>query len=326
MGRNNNGNPRDRIPEEVRDFAEMSLEQDKKAWKKDKKRHLTSMTEKDVEEGYYAALFDLSPYAITWVARYGHTQTPEAKEVTDGIYGKFVDNRLLKFARKMIKEEGIKAIPEYRIFPLVASTMLKSIDDANAVRKTEGKPLIDTTRLEELCKMCFKKKYKKLVDKMGISEEIAFPILMAYPHKSCVEFGKTYRIRVFFDTLYKLASMLDVSFDLIMNEVVDEDQWAAFVAFALLEKKTRCSNNEAQQKLFYSITKWCLNFLEDSSDDEIRTILQVYINARKKDAEAGKDAARRFPLSSLSKDEYPTIVSAMNGILAGNPANKDYLD
>lgn len=325
MGRNNRNNQNaGGIPSDVRDFVEMTVDKELKLWKKDKKHGLTSMSKKDVIESLYGALFDMSPIVIDWTLKHSHIQKQEIQDLVDGIYGKFVDDRFLKYATRIVKEEGVSAVPEYRVFPLIASTLIKQINEVNNKRKTEGQALLDTEGLETLCTYCFKKKLKKLI-KLGVDKRVAYAVLMAYPHKSCLEYGKTYRIRVFFDTLYSLSKTVDVPFDLIMKALVPEEQWPAFVGFALLEKKNRHTSIDVQ-KLFNVITKWCLDYLEGSSDEEIRMILTLYINNRKKDVERDNDGARRFPLSSLSKDEYPNICRAMQAILSANPANKEYLD
>ena len=59
--------------------------------------------------------------------------------------------------------------------------------------------------------------------------------------------------------------------------------------------------------------------------DEVEKIIKAYINARKRDDEAGKDGARRYTLSSLSEQDYSKIVKVVNRIKANNPNVEKYL-
>lgn len=309
-----------KIPAEVRDFANVTY----KKWKK--KYGMDYLDKREMKMEYLCFLFDLSQSVIPWSLTYGHLQKPEIQEINDAIMAKFVSPEFVKMMTSSIKEEGVKHIPEYKLFPLISGKILKTIEEENLRRKSVGdNNFLDTKDIVKLTKLCFKKKYKKMV-KAGIDEEVVFNALTAIPCAEALKYGKRYRIRVFYDKLYKLSKDHEINFNEIINFVINEEQLKDFLLFALLERRKSNGQTAGEQKLFLNITKWCLDILEHASAQNREAVLKQFIANRKADVEADRDETRRFSISALSKDEYPNILNTVNRMISLNADNKAYLE
>ena len=130
-----------------------------------------------------------------------------------------------------------------------------------------------------------------------------------------------------FAVLYEHAKTKTITLEQlsdILKQVVGKKNMSGVITFALLEKKDRLNHlNDSQKTLFNTITEYCFTNMESMEHDEIKGIIQGYIQARKKDAEQNRDGNRRYYISSLPAEDYPKIMKVVNKIM--NEDNKKYL-
>lgn len=307
-----------KINDDVKEFAKMSY----KKYKKENANFYDS--KKEVKQSYYMSLIDLLPDVIEFVVKYGHLQQQNVQEVKTLIYQKLTDYDFIKALKKEVKNNKIKNI---KLLPIIINEILCEAKKLNDQRLAENKnaEVYNMEDIQELLQLILKKRLKKFA-KAGIDAATSLDVLSIIPCDEALRISQFFRIKSFFDCLYEHTKGVAVPFDTIMELIADEEYYPMFITFALLERKERFSKfTEAQKTLYVDISSWCFKVMEGLKSDEIKSIINVYVNGRKRDDAQGKDGNRRYNLSTLVPDDYPKITKVINAMLSHDESIKKYL-
>ena len=317
--RNNKGNPK-KAAEEFVNFT-------KKDAKKVNKQRRWGNSKKEIAETYYSYLTNMLPDAMNWVLRYGFQNNEEAKSLKNGVYTKLCDPKFVKYLTKCVKKDRVD-VKSLRALPMLIREIAVSANRENAALLAENPnttSLYDVSDLLELSALILDKPMKKL-RKKGIEGDLSFDILSIFPYNEAFNISQRYRIKSFFDTLYKHAKEQTIPFTEIIDALFTEEQLPALILFCLLEKKEVFADlTEKQKDLYLNITNWCFDTLEGSKKSDIEAVIVRYAETRKKDAEIGKDVNRRFTLSNVPESEYPKLLQVITKTKADNPEYANYL-
>jgi hypothetical protein len=308
-----------RINEDVREFAKLTL----KKYKKENGNFFDS--KKETKESYYMSLVDLLPEVIMFVVKFGHVQNEEIQNVKTLIYQKLTDYDFIKVLKKELKNKN--KIKNIKLFPIIIQEILEEAKKVNDQLLAQDKNA-ETYRMDdiqELLQIILKKRLKKFA-KAGIDTATSLDVLSIIPCDEALDISQFYRIKSFFDCLYEHVKGVAIPFETIMSLVTSEEYYPMFITFALLERKERFAKfTEAQKTLYVDISTWCFKTMEGLKSDAIKSIINVYINGRKKDDSQGKDGNRRYNLSTLVPDDYPKITKVINAMLSHDESIKKYL-
>lgn len=308
-----------RINEDVREFAKLTL----KKYKKENGNFFDS--KKETKESYYMSLVDLLPEVIMFVVKFGHVQNEEIQNVKTLIYQKLTDYDLIKVLKKELKNKN--KIKNIKLFPIIIQEILEEAKKVNDQLLAQDKNA-ETYRMDdiqELLQIILKKRLKKFA-KAGIDTATSLDVLSIIPCDEALDISQFYRIKSFFDCLYEHVKGVAIPFETIMSLVTSEEYYPMFITFALLERKERFAKfTEAQKTLYVDISTWCFKTMEGLKSDAIKSIINVYINGRKRDDSQGKDGNRRYNLSTLVPDDYPKTTKVINAMLSHDESIKKYL-
>ena len=308
-----------RINEDVREFAKLTL----KKYKKENGNFFDS--KKETKESYYMSLVDLLPEVIMFVVKFGHVQNEEIQNVKTLIYQKLTDYDFIKVLKKELKNKN--KIKNIKLFPIIIQEILEEAKKVNDQLLAQDKNA-ETYRMDdiqELLQIILKKRLKKFA-KAGIDTATSLDVLSIIPCDEALDISQFYRIKSFFDCLYEHVKGVAIPFETIMSLVTSEEYYPMFITFALLERKERFAKfTEAQKTLYVDISTWCFKTMEGLKSGAIKSIINVYINGRKKDDSQGKDGNRRYNLSTLVPDDYPKITKVINAMLSHDESIKKYL-
>lgn len=304
------------IPKDMQRFAKLTM-------KKFKKDNDFYDNKKDLKKAYYSELVGLIPETVECCVRYGHFD--DVKEIKPAVLEKLADKDLVKALAKAVKKED--EIGNIEMLPVIIGELIAETNKYVLEMKEQGQEFaVDIDDITELSKAILKKSIKKLTKK-DIDENIAFDVLSVLPTQDLLSKSAFYYIRMVFAVLYEHAKTKTISLDhlsTILKQVVGKNNISGLITFALLEKKDRLNYlNDSQKTLFNVITEFCFSNMEEMEADEIKAIIQSYIQARKKDSEQNRDGNRRYYISSLPAEDYPKIMKVVNKIM--NEDNKKYL-
>ena len=309
-----------RINQDAKDFAKITF----KKYKKEQGDYYDS--KKELKSSYAMYLIDLLPGTIDFVVKYGYIQKEEVQNAKVDIYKKINDPDFIKIIKKELKN-GNK-IDNIKLLPIIIKEILmegKRLNDA-ALAEDPNAKLYDMSDLVELSQMILKKRMKKLT-KVGISSNVAFDALSIIPCEKALQSSQFYRIHSLYECLYEHAKSSAIPFKELMDVMIDQSYYPAFITFALLERKEKFTKlTDAQKKLYLDISNWCFDTMVNSlSKEEIMTIIKTYVAGRKKDEANGKDGNRRYALTSLSATDYEKITKVINKMIADDDSIKKYL-
>lgn len=292
-----------------------------------KKERVDYDGKKERNELFYAYLMQFFPETVEYLVRYGHIRNDKIKEIKDRADAHLASSMFIEKLTKSVKKgediENIKLFPillhDYIVTTLRYNKEGKESGDASFVEKS-------TDDLSKLVKIIMKKKFKKYA-KAGVDENLAFDLISSIPTCDVLAFNQKHYLSTFFRYIYEHAKTKTIDFETVVNLVFKREYYPLVITFALLERKEKYATlNDSQKALYLKISDWAFNTMENEMDvDEVERIIKAYISGRKRDDEAGKDAARRYTLSSLSEQDYSKIVKVVNRIKASNPNIEKYL-
>lgn len=322
MSENKRNDRQVKINDDAKEFAKATL----KRFKKQNKGYFDSKEE--MKDQYSEFLLERLPGAIDFCVRYGHLRDNEnVQEVKAAIYTKINDPSFIKLIKKEIKHGN--DIDNIKLFPIIAREILqkaKEVNDQILAEDPNGRTY-DVSDVSELSKLIMKKKLSKL-EKAGVSTATAFDVLSVVPTKKAIEYSQFFRIKSIYDYLYEHAKNEEINFAKIMDIVIPEAYYPAFITFALLERKEKFSKlTDNQKALYLAISTWCFDTMNNRlTNKELDAVIRSYVNSRKNDEAKGKDGNRRYALASLSEDEYERIAKTVKNLIAHDDSMKKYLN
>ncbi len=326
MGKNKNKNQKNDQYAEVKELAtDFAYQNEKKFVKKRCKEDF--MSEKKARKLFYEQLIDYLPEAIEYCLLFGYRQNDQkVQETKMNIYSKITEKKFIKALTKRLEDDDAQEIKNIKLLPVLISDIifLTSEENKRLLSEDPDAAVYDLNEIVDLSKLILAKKIKKLT-KLGISEGLAYDILSICPSPKIFNYGTNYRIHTLFRVLYEHAKTEDINIDDILNTCIPEDRMGTVCMFALLERKSKTAHyTDKQNKLFDDITKWVFDYMEHLSNDEISTILETYVESRKRDDLVNKDTERRFFIKSLSATDYPNIVKVAQKLIATDPTADKY--
>lgn len=314
-------NKKIKIPEDVEEFAKVSLKKYKKKYADD-----DYDSKKELKESYTMFLLDRFPKTIEFIVKYGHIQRDKIPEIKNMVYTVMINPDFIKAVRKEVKKG--RKIDNIKLFPIIIKEFLMEIKKENDRQLAENPnaELHDSSDLVELSQMILEKKIEKM-KKRGINENLAFDILSIIPCKEALSCSQFYRIHSFYSCIYEYAKSCAVPFKEIMDILVPDEYKPTFITFALLERKEKFAKlTDSQKTLYVDITNWCFNTMEkELKKSEVEAIITTYVNSRKRDDAQGKDGNRRYVLSSLSAEDYERIATVIKNFIGKDNTVKKYL-
>lgn len=313
------------IPNDTKAFMKMN-------WKKFKKKNKEYFdSKKEMKENYFSEMLYLLADTIDYLIRFSHIDDPKVQEVKTRCYQQLSGNPespdFIRYITKVVKREGVSAIPNMEFFPIILSEIISDINRVNAEEKEKDPeaPQFDASELYELNMLILKKKLKKAAKK-GIDEDVAIDVLSVIPCSDAMKYSKFFRIKSVFDILYIHSKTKIIDFKEVIKLLIDDEWYDVPIQYALQERKEKFQKfNEKQKSFFNSITTWVFQELEDSDKSTIFEIIQNYVKTRKRDDSRGKDGNRRYFLSSLPEDEFPRICKIVEQIKNKDPEAEKYL-
>lgn len=320
-GRHGKNNNQTKINDQAKSFAKITYKKFKKdSWYDSKK---------ETKEGFYSYLIDHLPGALEFVVSSGYKNDPEVQEIKNKILEKLAGKDSEGFIKYLYKEvkKGHK-IDNIKLMPIVIKEIIQQATKKNEEMRAENPEckIYDMSNLTELSILILKKKIKKL-KKKGVEPKLAFDILSVLPTDNVLKYSQLYRIKSLYDTLYLHArNGEEVDHDTIIKTLIGDKYEKAIIVFNLLERKERFAKmNDNEKALYLKISTWTFDKLESSSKEDIKTCLDTYIKRRKADEGNNKDSARRYPLATLSDQDYPKTKKIIDDIIANNDDVKKYL-
>lgn len=305
------------IPDDALKMAKTSL----KKFKKKNDDYYDG--KKEMKKAYYEELVDLLPDTIALLVRYGHVK--EVQEIKDQLYEKLVDPQFVKVLKHLIEDKvdvkNIKMLPIV-IRDIVHMAKQQEAKDKETDVNAEG---YDVEDLIELSKLILKKKIKKMKNE-GIDEDVAFQCLSVIPCDKVLEDKQiNYRLRVLMNVLYELAKTKEIEFGKVIGMLIPEKYASVVILFCLLERKDKfASFNENQQKFFIQINGWIFDVMEDMERNQVESILNTYVDTRKRDESNGRDGNRRYFLKSLPESDYPRVRKVIDRMLESDSSVEKY--
>ena len=311
-GHNNNGR-RVHIDEGAAEFARATLKSYRKGF--------SAVSKKEAKKGYYEYLIDMLPDAAKFVIKLGHIKDPKVQETKAKIYDKLSDEGFIK---KLTKEAKHGNTDDLELLPILINEKMGMLK-REVTQNPEVNKDAEINSLIELCKLIIAKKYKKLTKK-GVSPALAFDLLCIAPTPEAFDLSTGYRLRKIYECIYEHAKHNDVSIPTIMKVVVGKDHYPAAIVFALLDRNEHFVRlDESQRKVYIGISAWCFETLNEYPGKIIQKVLSSYVNARSNDDAKGKDAPRRYVLTTLPEADYPRLAKVIRAEVASNSSAAKYL-
>lgn len=310
--RNSNTNNGFKIPESVARFIKMD-------YKKFKKKNSGLYdSKKETKRAYYYELLDLFPEVVQLLVRYGYVK--EVVEIKNSLYEKLIDPSFIKVLTHAIENE--EEIDNIKLFPIVIRDVVESakIQEAKDKEEDPNASEYDVSDLIELAQLILKKKLKKL-KKKEVDPDVAFDCLCIIPDDKVLEDKQIiFKLRTLMAVLYEHAKTKTINFDVLIKSMFPGKYASQIITFCLLERKDKFANFDDKQKEFFiQINEWIFNIMEEMDKGSIESILNSYIEARKRDDGQNRDTNRRYFLKSLPESEYPRVYKVIKHLLEVNP-------
>lgn len=249
------------------------------------------------------------------------------KEKMDKIQEMLAKGKYAKLIKKACKEEETNPFPDGFSFILTEfiqknSNVAKSDDDLADVLK------IYTKAIDKMCK----RRAKAISKDLGIPKDSALELAVIYPGKvlhqgNTITFVKELQRRLF--SLQRKCNeevengepefkKCDFAKEKIVKKLYknfflfddNEEIENRLFTYLMLEKKSAYKYaNDAQNKLFETITTWLLSRLEKLPIKQLEKIIKFYIKKRDND---NNDSERRVNISGIDATEYPKIAAAFS--------------
>lgn len=330
---NNKQRPEFKIPEAAKKLAKMKF-------KKFKKQNMEDFdSKKELKKAYYSRMVDYLSGAIPVVIYHGHLDA--VQETKNQIYNIIADIDFAKYLKKQIKKSKYE-FENMDIFPYMIADMNNIIMQKLMNDPTSNPEMQDVAAAyQEISSLIMEKKLGKM-KKAGINDALAFDVLSIIPTLDILD-GNTndkranknrshlfFFYRRFTSVIYDHAKTEPVDFEKIADIIFAKDKkdyyLSRFITFSLLERKEKVSQfNEGQTKVFNDITEFCFKKMNGMTENNIRAILNDYVESRKKDEVAGKDANRRYYIGSLPEgEEYGRILAVVTSMIKDDELVKKY--
>jgi hypothetical protein len=287
------------------------------------KKNLKRMEKEDIT----GLLYDLLPDLVSYYIRKGHHT--ENRELVETLFAKMVATEpdFLKHLKRVVKADDFSPVnPSVAtiISDLLAYAVRK--DSENLRNDENAQPFMSDEMKETYKKLIGKilgKRVDKLSKKLGLSNDYISELLVVVPDPDVVGDAKylgNYVFRIL-RKMYALAKEGDTPISdtktirKLFKGIFGEDMLNYVAVNVLLERKDNISRfNNQQIELWNLVTEFALDQIESNDKEEVRNLITYFVERREKDADKGRDFARRIPLTSIADDVYTKIAKAVSKV------------
>lgn len=167
-----------------------------------------------------------------------------------------------------------------------------------------------------------KKRAKKIADDIGIDADVVKEILVIAPSKEYISDDRFVGIysQKMLRKLYLMAENTESEIGItttkqvrkLFKKVFGEKLIDLIAVHILLEKKEYIKNyNEKQLAVWNLMTDFALETIEKQDKKHVGELLKYYAQRRSRDAEKGRDSARRISIATVNAEQYPKIAKAI---------------
>lgn len=178
-----------------------------------------------------------------------------------------------------------------------------------------------------------KKRAKKIADDIGIDADVVKEILVIAPSKEYISDDRFVGIysQKMLRKLYLMAENTESEIGItttkqvrkLFKKVFGEKLIDLIAVHILLEKKEYIKNyNEKQLAVWNLMTDFALETIEKQDKKHVGELLKYYAQRRSRDAEKGRDSARRISIATVNAEQYPKIAKTIDKM---NDKVKKYL-
>jgi len=264
-------------------------------------------------------LYDNIPAMVSFYIKRGHAD----QDTVNKLFDKMEDPKFPKTLLRILKTQDETPV-ELGMAVVIADFLERR--HAKVDEETLG-------MYDESVTKILKPRMKKLSKKLGLEKDILKELLVVVPDTDVMSDKKFIGIYVMkmLRRLYILAKDTDLGLEdvktvkKLFKALFGDDQIDNIAINVLLERKEGMKNfGDRQLAVWNLMTSFALETLEDHKKKEIKEMLEHYIGRRAKDAEKGRDFARRVQLSQVAEDNYPKLAAAVED-LCEKDKNKKFL-
>jgi hypothetical protein len=238
-------------------------------------------------------------------------------DMTAELFDKMIDEKFIVTLGKVIKDAKENDTEIDPAFAIV-------INDFIQAKNNELTEEIGSTYITFAQKI-IKKKLKEIAKKTDLNPTVLTELLVVVPGAEYIDKNVGRYTFKLLSKLYTLATTknekgesLEIFEDTkqikkLFKALFGEENLVEVASKIILEKKSVSNNfNDAQMKVWNALTIFALAVLNKVEDkDELKKSLAKYCLRREKDAEKGRDEARRVNFKELQKEEYKNLVKAV---------------
>lgn len=273
----------------------MSVKEFLKVWKTKKVKEMD-------KDDRTLLLYENIPSIVEFYIKKGHREQEEVNKLFDRMESKMFAKTLLRI---------LKTADETPVELGMATVITDFLEKR---KKNLEEELIElyTKAVDKI----LKKRIKKLHKKLGLDKDLLKELLVVVADKDAISDERFVGIYVQRMTrkLYVIARENELelndtkSIKKLFKSLFNKELLNSIAVNILLERKEMVHNfNENQLAIWNALTNFALDTIENNKKKEIKELIEYYVVRRAKDAQKGRDSARRIQFAQISEEEYPKI-------------------
>lgn len=273
----------------------MSVKEFLKVWKTKKVKEMD-------KDDRTLLLYENIPSIVEFYIKKGHREQEEVNKLFERMESKMFAKTLLRI---------LKTADETPVELGMATVITDFLEKR---KKNLEEELIElyTKAVDKI----LKKRIKKLHKKLGLDKDLLKELLVVVADKDAISDERFVGIYVQRMTrkLYVIARENELelndtkSIKKLFKSLFNKELLNSIAVNILLERKEMVHNfNENQLAIWNALTNFALDTIENNKKKEIKELIEYYVVRRAKDAQKGRDSARRIQFAQISEEEYPKI-------------------
>lgn len=247
-------------------------------------------------------LYENIPSIVEFYIKKGHREQEEVNKLFDRMESKVFAKTLLRIL-KTADETPVE---------LGMATVITDFLEKRKQNLDEEMIELYTKAVDKI----LKKRIKKLHKKLGLDKDLLKELLVVVADKDAISDDRFVGIYVQRMTrkLYVIARENELalndtkSIKKLFKSLFNEELLNSIAVNILLERKDMVRNfNENQLAIWNTLTNFALDTIEKNKKKEIKELIEYYVVRRAKDAQKGRDSARRIQFAQISEEECPKI-------------------
>lgn len=273
----------------------MSVKEFLKEWKTKKVKEMD-------KDDRTLLLYENIPTIVEFYIKKGHKEQELVNKLFDRMEAKVFAKTLLRI---------LKTVDETPV-DLGMATVIADFLEKRGKNLEEDLNELYTKAIDKILKTRIKKLHKKL----GLDKDLLKELLVVVADKDAISDDRYVGIYVQRMTrkLYAIAKENELGLNdtktikKLFKSLFHKELLNSIAVNILLERKDMVrSFNENQLAIWNALTNFALDTIEKNKKKEIKELIEYYVVRRAKDAEKGRDSARRIQFAQISEEEYPKI-------------------